>query len=47
MLEKNLMQLQNKNYAKEYERFLREVMVSSKDYQKDWIETKEKKERGE
>ena len=47
ILEKNLIQLQNKNYAKEYERFLREVMVSSKDYQKDWIDKKEKAERGE
>ncbi len=47
MLKKNLIQLQNKNYAKEYERFLQEVMISSKDYQKDWIEKKEKVKRGE
>ena len=46
MLEKNLIQLQNKNYAKEYERFLQEILVSSKDYQKDWIDNKEMVERG-
>ncbi|WP_373483437.1 chorismate mutase [Acetobacterium sp.] len=46
MLEKNLIQLQNKNYAKEYERFLQEILVSSKDYQKDWIDKKEMVERG-
>lgn len=46
MLEKNLIQLQNKNYTKEYERFLQEILVSSKDYQKDWIDQKEMVERG-
>jgi chorismate mutase len=46
MLEKNLIQLKNKNYAKEYERFLQEILVSSKDYQKDWIDEKEMVERG-
>lgn len=47
MLDKNLIQLKNKNYAKEYERFLQEILVSSKDYQKDYIEKKEMAERGE
>lgn len=47
MLEKNLIQLKNKNYSKEYERFLQELLVSSKDYQKDWIQKKEKIKRGE
>lgn len=46
MLEKNLIQLQNKNYGKEYERFLHEILVSSKAYQKDWIQKKENDERG-
>lgn len=46
MLEKNLIQLKNKEYAKEYERFLREILVSSKDYQKDWIQKQEILERG-
>jgi len=47
MLDKNLIQLKNKNYTKEYERFLQEILVSSKDYQKDYIEKKEMAERGE
>lgn len=47
MLEKNLIQLQNKDYGKEYERFLQQLLDSSKDYQKDWIANKEKSERGE
>jgi hypothetical protein len=46
MLQKNLIQLQNKNYTKEYERFLQEILVSSKEYQKDWIDKKEMGERG-
>lgn len=46
MLEKNLKLLKNKNYTKEYERFLQEILVSSKDYQKDWIDRKETDERG-
>jgi len=47
MLDKNLIQLKNKNYTKEYERFLQEILVSRKDYQKDYIEKKEMAERGE
>ena len=46
MLEKNLIQLKNKAYSKEYERFLQEILVSSKDYQRDWIEQKEMLLRG-
>lgn len=46
MLEKNLIQLKNKEYTKEYERFLQEILVSSKDYQKDWIQKQEIIERG-
>ncbi|PKM52874.1 MAG: hypothetical protein CVV00_15190, partial [Firmicutes bacterium HGW-Firmicutes-5] len=46
MLEKNLVQLKNKSYTKEYERFLQEILVSSKDYQKDWIQKKEMDKRG-
>lgn len=47
MLQKNLVQLKNKNYTKEYERFLQEILVSSKDYQKDWIQKKAIIGRGE
>lgn len=46
MLEKNLIQLKNKEYTKEYERFLQEILISSKDYQKDWIQKQEILERG-
>jgi chorismate mutase len=47
MLQKNLEQLKNKNYDKEYERFLEEILISSKDYQKDYIQKKETLKRGE
>lgn len=46
MLEKNLIQLKNKEYSKEYERFLQEILISSKDYQKDWIQKQEILESG-
>lgn len=46
MLKKNLIQLKNKEYTKEYERFLQEILVSSKDYQKEWIQKQEIIERG-
>ncbi|MBU4439109.1 MAG: chorismate mutase [Acetobacterium sp.] len=46
MLEKNLIQLKNKEYTKEYERFLQEILISSKDYQKDWIQKQEILESG-
>lgn len=47
MMQKNLNQLKNKEYADEYERFLNEILILSKTYQKDWIRIKESIKRGE
>ena len=43
MIEKNLNQLKNKEYAETYELFLHEIMDSSKVYQTQWINDQKKK----
>lgn len=45
VLEKNLQRLNNKEYAAAYERFLQQLMDSSKVYQTQWIGEQETKEQ--
>lgn len=46
VIESNLNKLENKDYAKAYERFLHEIMDSSKEYQKQWINNEKKEQEG-